>query len=178
LLDSYCDERLAAAQENLAVTDQTMRFMAPPPEFRAARDAILLASTSDPTARAAVNSGRLATPMVYVGGLFPKHRPGDPELVGAVLVDVVTADGSRLRRHLADAGGGWLALTAGERSPEVGHRMVGIADQSSAVRETYAPDGRPRTWLIRPDGYVAACTEPSAEAIQAAWVGGTGAIAP
>jgi hypothetical protein len=38
----------------------------------------------------------------------------------------------------------------------------------------YAPDGRTRTWLIRPDGYVAACTEPTAEEIQAAWSAGIG----
>jgi len=227
LLDSYCDERLAAAKENLAVTDETMRFMAPPAEFRAERDAILLASTTDPAARAAVNSGRLATPMVYTGGLFPLQRPGDPELVGSVLVDVETADGSRLRRRLADAGGRWLALTTGHRPRQVSSRdrstdgstgsagsagtvgkagsargrgsrelgsvgivgdigmadgagsegavgIIGIADTSSAVRAAYAPDGRARTWLIRPDGYVAACVEPVAAEIRTAWLAGTG----
>lgn len=178
LLDSYGDERLAAARENLSVTDETMRFMAPPPEFRAERDSILLASTTDPGARAAVNSGRLATPMVYAGGLFPAHRSGDPELVGSILMDVETADGSRLRRRLADAGGRWLALTAGDEPPDViaGHAgMLGMADNSDAVRARYAPDGRTRTWLIRPDGYVAACTEPVAEEMRAAWLAGTAA---
>ena len=183
LLDSYCDERLAAAKENLAVTDETMRFMAPPAEFRAERDAILLASTADPAARAAVNSGRLATPMVYTGGLFAAHRPDDPELVGSVLVDVESAGGSRLRRRLADAGGQWLALSCGDRLPDVITGIAGIVgdtgiagmgDNSSAVRATYAPDGRARTWLIRPDGYVAACVEPVTEEIRTAWLAGTG----
>lgn len=178
LLDSYGHERLAAAQENLSVTDETMRFMAPPPEFRAERDAILLASTTDPSARAAVNSGRLATPMVYAGGLFPAHRPGDPELVGSVLIDVETADGSRLRRHLADANGQWLALTIGDLSPASPTGVVGLADSSAAVSSTYAPDGRTRTWLIRPDGYVAGCTEPVPDAVRAAWLAGSRAHAP
>ncbi|MBA3367060.1 MAG: FAD-dependent monooxygenase, partial [Geodermatophilaceae bacterium] len=172
LLDSYSEERLAAARENLAVTNETMRFMAPPPDFRAERDAILQASRTDPSARSAVNSGRLATPMVYAGGLFAPHRPDDPQLVGSVLVDVQTADGSRLRRHLAGAGGQWLALTTDHGAPEVPPGVVGLADGSSAVRAVYAPDGRTRTWLIRPDGYIAACTEPRAAEVRAAWLAG------
>lgn len=191
LLDSYADERMSAARENLSVTDATMRFMAPPPEYRAERDAILRASTTDPTARAAVNSGRLATPMVYAGGLFAAHRPGDPEFVGSVLVDVPTADRSRLRRIHSGANGQWLALTtgsgwpanpAGQRFPDqatppaLPAGVVGVVDGSSAVRATYAPDGRTRTWLIRPDGYVAACTDSTDEAVRAAWSVGTGAL--
>ncbi len=169
LLDSYCIERVAAAEENLAVTDETMRFMAPAPDFRPERDRILRASMTDPQARAEVNSGRLATPMVYTGGLFPPHRAGDPPLVGATLVDSATADGSRLRRRLSEAAGRWLALTVGAESPELPAAILGLADDSAAVRTVYAPDGRPRTWLIRPDGYVAACTEPRADDIQTAW---------
>lgn len=175
LLDSYSHERLAAAQENLAVTDETMRFMAPPADFRAERDAILRASITDPEARAAVNSGRLATPMVYVEGIFPAHRPGDPELVGTVLVDARTEDGSRLRQRLTSAGGRWLAVTVGARSPEAPEGVVAVADNSGAVRASYAPDGRARTYLIRPDGYVAACTDPTREDVRAAWLAGTAA---
>lgn len=175
LLDSYCDERLAAATENLTVTGQTMRFMAPPLEFRAERDSILLASPTDPIARAAVDSGRLATPMVHAAGLFPPHRPGDPELVGAILVDVPTTGGSRLRQHLADAGGRWLALTLGGTSPRVPAAVVGLADNGAAARATYAPDGRARTWLIRPDAYVAACTEPIADEVGAAYLAASAA---
>ncbi len=175
LLDSYGIERLAAAQENLAITEETMRFMAPPPDFRAERDAVLRASTTDPAARAAVNSGRLATPMVHAGGLFPPHRPGDPELVGGILVDAQTGDGSRLRRCLAGAGGRWLALTVGERPPEVPDGVDALADDNRAIRAVYAPDEKARTFLIRPDGYVAACTDPVADEVRAAWLAGTGA---
>ncbi len=174
MLDSYATERIAAAKENLAVTDETMRFMAPAADFRAERDRILRASTTDPQARAAVNSGRLAAPMVYAGGLFPGPRPDDPPLVGAVLVDVVTSDGVRLRRRLADVGGRWLALTVGAQSPELPDGVVGVSDDSAALRSVYAPDGRARTWLIRPDGYVAACTEPHARDVRGALLAATG----
>ncbi len=174
LLASYAAERIAAAKENLAVTDETMRFMAPPPDFRAQRDALLRASTTDRTARAAVNSGRLATPAVHSGGLFAAHRPGDPERVGAILVDVPTGDGSRLRRKLSNAGGRWLALTTAERSPDLPAGIAGFASDGPAVGATYAPDGRTRTWLIRPDGYVAACTEPNPGEIRAAFLAGIG----
>jgi len=174
LLDSYVDERFAAAQENLAVTDETMRFIAPPPEFRAQRDAILRASTDDPGPRAEVNSGRLGTPMAYESGMFAPHRGGDPRLVGSLLVDTPTDSGPRLRRKLAETGGRWLALTVGGVSPEVPAGLAGFVDNSGPVRAVYAPDSRTRTWLIRPDGYVAACTEPTVEEIQAAWSAGIG----
>jgi len=174
LLDSYAAERVAAAEENLAVTGETMRFMAPPTDFRAERDRILRASRTDSTARAAVNSGRLATPMVYSGGLFPADREGDPPLVGRILEDVPTADGSRLRRRLTDAGGRWLALTVGAQTPTLPRPLLGLADNSAPVRGVYAPDGAARCWLIRPDGYVAACTEPNAEQVRTAWSAATG----
>lgn len=71
-----------------------------------------------------------------------------------------------------------MALTVGAESPEVPAAIIAVADSSAAVRTVYAPDGRPRTWLIRPDGYVAACTEPTAEHVLAAWLTGTGAAGP
>ena len=66
LLESYHLERRAAALENLAVTDATMRFMVPRgPLRRALRNAILRGSTRWPRLRRLVNSGRLAQPFSY-----------------------------------------------------------------------------------------------------------------
>lgn len=179
LLDSYVAERLAAARENLSVTDATMRFMAPRAADRAERDAILLSSIADAAARSKVNSGRLATPMVHAEGLFGAPRPGDPPLVGSVLVDLPVSGGQRLRRVLAEVGGRWLALTVGAPAPPApeGVRSIQPADPSpdSHVTEVYAPDGVPRTWLIRPDAYVAACVEPDPVQLAAAYAVATAA---
>jgi 2-polyprenyl-6-methoxyphenol hydroxylase-like FAD-dependent oxidoreductase len=82
LLDSYEEERRAAALENLRVTSATMRFMAPPTRLhRALRNAILRASVRSPRVRRFVNSGKLAEPAVYgdgegpVGHLVPGSTP-------------------------------------------------------------------------------------------------------
>jgi pentachlorophenol monooxygenase/3-(3-hydroxy-phenyl)propionate hydroxylase len=67
LLDSYHHERHAAALENLAVTRQTMRFLAPRDDpARRHRQEVLAAAASDPQAAAQVDSGRLAEPFWYV----------------------------------------------------------------------------------------------------------------
>ena len=84
LLDSYERERRSAAQENLRVTGDTMRFMAPPtPLHRLYRNAVLRGSLRVPALRRFVNSGKLATPAVYPGD----GPVGKPLAAGAEVVD-------------------------------------------------------------------------------------------
>ena len=67
LLESYHDERHAAAQENLAVTTATMDFLVPKDAAAAKhRREVLERAATDPDARALVNSGRLSEPFWYV----------------------------------------------------------------------------------------------------------------
>jgi 2-polyprenyl-6-methoxyphenol hydroxylase-like FAD-dependent oxidoreductase len=66
LLDTYDSERGAAADHNLAVTDATMRFMAPSSApRRIVRDLILRGSVRVKLLRRLVNSGRLSQPFAY-----------------------------------------------------------------------------------------------------------------
>ncbi|MGH2603306.1 MAG: FAD-dependent oxidoreductase, partial [Dehalococcoidia bacterium] len=66
LLETYDVERRAAALENLAVTDATMRFMVPHgPWRRAWRNLVLRLSPRSGWFRARVNSGRLSQPAAY-----------------------------------------------------------------------------------------------------------------
>lgn len=66
LLESYHQERWAAAQENLRVTGDTMRFLVPPDERHARlRRAVLEAALTDEGACARIDSGRLAEPFWY-----------------------------------------------------------------------------------------------------------------
>ena len=90
LLESYHFERRAAALENLAVTDATMRFMVPRGRLRRAlRDAILRGSLRVPRLRRLVNSGRLAQPYSYAASPIVVPGPDDARLpaVGAVAPD-------------------------------------------------------------------------------------------
>ncbi len=81
LLDSYDAERRAAAVENLAVTDASMRFMVPHgPVRRGARNAILRGSVRFATLRRLVNSGRLSQPFTYAASpvVAPAHEDDAP----------------------------------------------------------------------------------------------------
>ncbi len=78
LLESYHLERRAAALENQARTDATMRFMVPRGLLRrAARNAILRGSLRIRRLRRLVNSGRLAEPFAYVDSPVITRAAGD-----------------------------------------------------------------------------------------------------
>lgn len=78
LLDTYEAERRAAAEENVRVTDATMRFMVPRDRLRrAVRNGVLRASLRVPALRPFVNSGRLAEPFQYEASPIIE-RPPDP----------------------------------------------------------------------------------------------------
>jgi 2-polyprenyl-6-methoxyphenol hydroxylase-like FAD-dependent oxidoreductase len=120
LLASYEHERRSAAKENLHVTGATMRFMAPPsPLHRLYRNAVLRGSLRVPALRRFVNSGKLATPAVYLGD----GPVGKPLAAGAEVVD--------------DAGHGFtVAAHEGERllvRPDgyVAARLNGISLQAA-----------------------------------------------
>jgi 2-polyprenyl-6-methoxyphenol hydroxylase-like FAD-dependent oxidoreductase len=132
LLDTYHVERRAAALENLAVTDATMRFMVPRgPLRRLARNAVLRGSLRSATARRWVNSGRLAQPFVYDASPIVAADPGLPGLArhGAVAPDVageVVGSDAPVRRLRDLVGDGFLLLLAGHRDAD--------AAAASAVR--------------------------------------------
>ncbi|MDP9468995.1 MAG: FAD-dependent monooxygenase [Chloroflexota bacterium] len=101
LLESYHGERRAAALENLAVTDATMRFMVPRgPLRRALRNAVLRGSLRLPRLRRLINSGRLAQPFSYTASTIVMPGPHDLRLpaLGAVVPDATC-------RRLGDSGG-------------------------------------------------------------------------
>jgi hypothetical protein len=180
LLDSYHDERHAAAVENLDVTGATMRFLVPGSEEEARhRLDVLERAATDPAARAEVDSGRLAEPFWYVDSPlttpderrpFPGRPPrGDvPVPAPGVLVPdcPVTVAGrpevARLRQLVRegitvlvgdDAPAPSLPETLG--LPPVGVHRIRDLDDGPTLRE--ALGARPdEVWVVRPDGHVAA----------------------
>ena len=144
LLDTYGAERRAAALENLAATDATMRFMAPHgPLRRAWRNLVLRMAPRSAWFRARVNSGRLAEPAAYAASSVIVSGPEDEALPrhGTVAPDVALPDGGRLRDRL---GAGFALVVAG--SPPA-------ADAIGVVSGGHY--GTDRAWLVRPDGYLA-----------------------
>lgn len=182
LLDSYHDERHAAAAENLEVTTATMRFLVPQDEheWRERRE-VLEAAGTDESARARVDSGRLAEPFWYVDsplttpcesrrfeGRPPKGEA--PNVCPGVLVpDVtVTIDGDRVRlRELARRGvvvicgeevdADALRTAAAEALPAtpVGVHSLPDIDPDAALR-TALEARADEVWILRPDAHIAA----------------------
>src|SRR3954468_9753194 len=181
LLDSYHDERHAAALENLEVTGATMRFLVPGTEEEARRRLdVLERATTDPAPRAQVDSGRLAEPFWYVDSPLttPDERrpfPGRPArrdvpvpapgvLVPDCPVTVAGRPGIVRLRQLAREG---ITVLAGDdaalpRLPEtlagdlpVSVHRIGDLDPTPVLRE--ALGARPdEIWVLRPDAHVAA----------------------
>ncbi|MEO8252598.1 MAG: FAD-dependent monooxygenase [Chloroflexota bacterium] len=119
LLESYDSERRAAALENLAVTEGSMRFMVPRGRLRrAVRNLLLRGSLRIPRLRRLVNSGRLAQPFSYAASPIVLPGPSEPRIppIGGVAPDAACrtlggdAELTRLRELL---GRGFVALLLG-----------------------------------------------------------------
>jgi len=99
LLDSYDDERVDAADENIRASTRATDFITPKSEIsRTFRDAVLRLAGDHPFARALVNSGRLSVPAVL--SKSPLNTAdvdafAGPMTPGAACADApVTADGA------------------------------------------------------------------------------------
>ncbi|HET7666279.1 MAG TPA: FAD-dependent monooxygenase, partial [Mycobacterium sp.] len=182
LLETYHDERYAAALENLAVTEATIRFMVPPSRLRRwARAALLRLASPVRAVRRHINSGRMAEPYVYtdsplvdatsrhplIGHFAPDgwvsaagHRERIRRLFGAQFVVVYFGTDANAARRFVDE--------ACARATPVPTRLVLVLPTGTKIGHLPAhvtvvhdaDDGlradyhvRRATWmLIRPDG--------------------------
>jgi len=181
LLDTYDDERVAAADENLLNSTRATDFITPKSAVsRTFRDAVLALAKHHAFARKLVNSGRLSLPYIYRDSSLNTPDRGDAMFSGAMVPGAPAADAPVegagapwLLDHLHD---GFTLLAFGDDiSPEVAKalahdpmpcRIVQIGGRLSADRivlqdregllhERY--DGRPGTcYLLRPDQHVCA----------------------
>ena len=183
LLDTYDHERLAAAHENLEVTSNTMRFLVPQDEREwEARRSLLEEAVGNPEAQARVDSGRFAEPFWYIDSPLTTADPerpfagrpprGEmPVVVPGVLVPdapVSVSDHpkvSRIRQLVRD---GLLAFTTEgvdaaetaivlKQATDAPTRVLRLADIDPEGTLAGALATQPgETWLLRPDGHVAA----------------------
>jgi 2-polyprenyl-6-methoxyphenol hydroxylase-like FAD-dependent oxidoreductase len=157
LLPSYDGERGAAADENLRVTAETMRFLVPQTDKdRAHREDVLTRSIDDEQARAEINSGKLATPFTYDES--PLTTTG-----GDLCPDVRLMRGERLRElgcftvltNWCD----WQPADEWERAV-VGAVLPLEQEDDTALVDALGMNPR-QAVVVRPDGHIAAkLTEP------------------
>lgn len=172
LLDTYDEERRAAALLNIDYGSRSTEFMAPPHHgFALLRDAVLRLAASEPVIRNLINP-RQSAPVRYgcpallgpdEGFASPEAGPGNPAPEAFVFVD-------GRARHLTEFfGAGYVVLSFGAPAAVAGadHVMLDPDDarNAEALRRYAARAGA--VYLIRPDGYVAArWAQPGAGAVQ------------
>ena len=151
LLDSYDAERHAAAVENLAITDASMRFMVPHgPLRRLARDSILRGSVRSGFLRRRVNSGKLSQPYSYAGSPVVAAPHGDDRLPlhGDVAPDArclaLGGEAGGVRRLRDLVGDGFVVLLICRTTPDAAAAMAiraaGLSWPSSARIAALGPD--------------------------------------
>jgi 3-(3-hydroxy-phenyl)propionate hydroxylase len=184
LLESYNIERGAAADENIRESTRSTDFMAPNSHQEARlRKAVLSLAKETEFGKSMVNGGRATVPSVYDSPLSTADSDvwrGGPR-PGTSMPDAPVADRAGNPMFLTEAfirkGTRFTLLTFGNGkmadAPEgVGTIRVGgedgLIDAAGLAGKRYDADGG-ATYLLRPDGYVAArFREVSRPAIEAA----------
>ena len=162
LLDTYSDERVYGADENITNSTRSTDFITPKSEIsKIFRNAALSLAASAPFARQIVNSGRLSVPCTYDGSslngsdcaLMPERtRPGSS------MQDAPHGDGWLL----AELGETFRLMTIDADAPDqievdgIGvTRLALSADKAGVLKERYLGDASSAVYLIRPDQHVA-----------------------
>ncbi|MBU3031354.1 FAD-dependent oxidoreductase [Paracoccus marinaquae] len=168
LIETYNDEAIATADENILNSSRSTDFLTPKSTAsRALRDAVLELAQDHEFARPLVNSGRLSTPVSY-----PASRLSTPDrddwtggvAPGSPVLDAPCGDGWLLDRLDGD----FVLLSHGWQGEAPAGLRVLPVDGIAAERLAPAEGG---ACLVRPDQYVAArWRQPDAAAIAAAWV--------
>lgn len=166
LLDSYDDERVFAADENILNSTRSTDFITPKSKVsHRFRNAVLKLAETYEFARPLVNSGRLSLPCTY--DLSPLNGvdalPDGPRSarVGSTCKDAALKDGFLLD-HL---GNDFVLLTINADAPEnlecdgLTIRRVALStadDPAGAIAERYLGAAPQAVYLIRPDQHIAA----------------------
>ena len=164
LLDSYSEERVFGADENILNSTRATDFITPKSEIsNIFRNAVLDLASRAPFARPLVNSGRLSVPCIYDGLSLngPDALTGGPDRtrVGGPMVDAPVRDG-----WLTDMLGGSFQLlcidTDAPESLDVDGievtRVALTATGNPELADRYLGEGRAAVYLMRPDQHVVA----------------------
>ncbi len=176
LIESYNDEAITTADENIANSTRSTDFMTPKSAMSVAmRDAVLELAENFPFARAFVNSGRLSTPVSYPASMLNTPdvdiwQGGVPP--GSPAIDAPLEDTWLLNK----TGCNFVLLSNGYNPTITGTHVIDLQlygeDGRAAAARFALPSGG--ACLLRPDQYVAArWHHPDIDAIRAATVKAT-----
>ncbi|KXF78000.1 FAD-dependent oxidoreductase [Paramesorhizobium deserti] len=153
LIETYNEEAIATADENLLNSTRSTDFLTPKsPASHALRDAVLELAQEHAFARPFINSGRLSTPVSY-----PKSRLStldEDDWTGGVPPGSPVLDAPHGDDWLLDQLHGDFVLLTRGRSGAVPGGIRVIAVDGLAAERLALPEGG--ACLVRPDQYVAA----------------------
>ncbi|WP_026380710.1 FAD-dependent oxidoreductase [Afifella pfennigii] len=167
LIESYDEERVPAADENILNSSRSTSFMTPKSPAEAwFRKAVLDLAGDEPFARRLINSGRLSTPHHYrasrlcgedafPAGIAPQLAPGAPPLDAPL--------GQEGQGFLVERLGGDFCLVRFGKDPSDGFAasckaagLRGLPVTSAEARSRYGAQEEAAVYLFRPDQHVAA----------------------
>ncbi|WP_099866785.1 FAD-dependent oxidoreductase [Pararhizobium haloflavum] len=184
LIDSFNEERVRGADENIRHSANATNFMTPKSDMeKVFRGEVLSLATHAPFARRLVNSGRLSLPCSLDG--LSLQSPASNEIglrPGSVVPDAPLIKGKDACWLLNEIGGDFALLTTG-KTPSSGVRTVRIsrgADGGALVDGegmAFERLGEDMTYLVRPDQHVAAAFRaPDRPAIETALARALGGV--
>ncbi len=162
LLESYNEERIHGADENILNSSRTTNFMsAATPVERLFRSEVLALAWDMPFARRLINSGRLSQPCSLHGLSLQTPDTGAPLPSGSPCLDAPIRLDGRDGFLLDQLGGEFVVLAFEVNVPETGIKTLTVsqkagADLQDASGLACARYGSGWTYLIRPDQHVAA----------------------
>jgi len=153
LLESYNDERLEAAQENVRVTNRTTRFLRPADGMeRIFRSAAISLARQYPFARSLVNTGRMAVANTYTRSTICEGSAGGQSVQNAAFRWANGRGGANGTRPGAEgtvndlllwAAGDLLVLVFGQLSPAAAQRLQQLAEHAPVRSvQVLGPDER------------------------------------
>ncbi len=164
ILNSYNDERIQAAKENILNSSRATNFMTPKSKMaKVFRDQVLKLATSNQFSRNLINSGRLSVPF-KINSFKLDNEYKDNPLLGSIYIDFPILDRKGNRLFLTDLIANSYNLLSFSKIKlelpnylniisvgEDTNRDVDFLDFEGKGLERYTPN---LNYLIRPDGYI------------------------
>lgn len=185
LLDSYSEERVLGADENILNSTRSTEFITPKSDMSLIfRDAVLDLAQDYEFARPLVNSGRLSVPCTYDGASL--NGPDDQRLPRQTRPGSPTPDAPVNGGWLLDLlGGRFLLMTIGCKAPsDLSFNGIALdvlnfdpAELAPEMVSRFLGTEKCAIYLVRPDQYVAArWTKFSKQAVIKALATATGGV--
>ena len=164
ILNSYNDERIQAAKENILNSSRATNFMTPKNKMaKVFRDQVLKLATSNQFSRNLINSGRLSVPFKINSFKLDNEYKYDP-LLGSIYIDFPILDRKGTRLFLTDLiANSYNLLSFSKIKMEFPNdlNIISVGEKNNQDVDFLDCEGKGSerysaglNYLIRPDGYI------------------------